>query len=85
MVDLVKHWGDIEEYAGRCGRGVYQVRETIDGFEVRVIVERYGYINTFDDENDELFKRIIKFCKDNKFVEILSSVPDEIFLHGITR
>jgi len=79
LVDLVKHWGDIEEYAGRCGRGVYQVRETIDGFEVRVIVERYGYINTFDDENDELFKRIIKFCKDNKFVEILSSVPAEIF------
>jgi len=85
LVDLVKHWGDIEEYAGRCGRGVYQVRETIDGFEVCVIVERYGYINTFDDENDELFKRIIKFCKDNKFVEILSSVPDEIFLHRITK
>ena len=85
MVDLIKHWDDIEEYAKWRDPGVYQVRETIDGFEVRVIVERYGYINTFKDENDELFKRIIKFCKDKKFVEILSSVPDEIFLHGITR
>jgi len=84
LVDLVKHWDDIEEYARWCDPGVYQVRETIDGFEVRVIVERYGYINTFNDENDELFKRIIKFCKDKKFVEILSSVPDEIFLHRIT-
>ena len=79
MVDLVKHWDDIEEHAKWCRHGAYQVRETIDGVEVRVVVGRYGYINTFNDENDELFKRIIKFCKNERFVEILSSIPAEIF------
>ena len=79
MVDLVKHWDDIEEHAKWCCHGAYQVRETIDGVEVRVVVGRYGYINTFNDENDELFKRIIKFCENERFVKILSSIPAEIF------
>jgi len=79
LVDLVKNWEDIEEHARWCRHGAYQLRKTVDGVEVRVVVGRYGYINVFDDENDDLLKRIIKFCENEGFVEILSSVPAEIF------
>lgn len=82
MVNLVEEWADIEDYAQRCRYGCYQMRDTVDGAEIRVLVGRFGYLHVFKDSNDEQLKRIINFCKAEGFIKILGNVPDEQFFQG---
>ena len=79
MVNLVEEWTDVEDYAHRCRYGCYQIREAVDGTEIRVLVGRLGYIQVFKDSNDTQLKRIIDFCKAEGFIKILGNVPDELF------
>ncbi len=79
MVNIVKDWNQIEEYAEYCHIGQYQTTETLDGKEIRVLVGRFGFIRRFKDEKDDLFKHIINYCQHNGFVEVVSNIPEEQF------
>ena len=79
LVSLVESWEDLEEYANWCRHGAYQLRETVDGVEIRVVVGRYGYLKNFKDLQDPALKRILGFCRTEGFVKVLGSVPDELF------
>lgn len=79
MVDLVKDWRMLEEYAEGCRVGAFQVREVVEGWEVRVHVGRFGFVKTFKDEKDGELAHIRKFCEKAGFVEITGSVDDSLF------
>jgi len=79
MVNIVKNWNQMEEYAEYCRVGQYQMLETLDGIEIRVLVGRFGYIKTFKDSKDPLLNRILEFCSRNDFVEVLGNIPEEQF------
>ena len=79
MVNVVKDWNQMEEYAEFCRIGQYQVTQTLDGTEVRVFVGRFGYIKTFKDPKDPDLNRILEFCIRNNFIEVISNIPDEQF------
>jgi len=82
LVNLVVDWSDLEEYADRCRYGCYQVRDTVDGVEIRVLIGRFGYIKTFKDPKDPEFKRIVEFCESKGFIRIRGNVPEEQFFTG---
>ena len=79
MVNLVEDWADVEDYAHQCRQGYYQMRDAVDGVEIRVLVGRLGYINVFKDSDDTQLKRINNFCKIQGFIKVLGNIPDELF------
>jgi hypothetical protein len=79
LVNVVKDWNQMEEYAEWCKIGQYQISETIDGIEIRVLVGRFGYIAIFDIKESPIFKRILQFCKHNSFIEVVDNIPEEQF------
>ena len=79
MVNIVKEWSQMEEYAEYCRIGQYQVSETIDGTKMRVLVGRFGYIDIFDIKENPMFQRILQFCKHNGFIEVIGNIPEEQF------
>lgn len=79
MVSLVESWEDIEEYSKWCRYGAYQIRDTVEGVEVRVVVGRFGYVKRFKDKQNQTLKRILGFCKAEGFIKVLGSVPDDLF------
>ena len=79
MVNLVESWEDLEEYAKWCRYGSYQIRETVEGIEIRVVTGRFGYAKDFKDEQDPLFSHVLSFCKSEGFIKVLGNVPDEFF------
>ena len=82
MVNLVTEWRDLEEYAKRCRYGCYQVRDAVDGIEVRVLAGKLGYIKTYRDQEDPELKRIVEFCEAEGFIKIRGAIPDEQFFTG---
>lgn len=79
LVHLVENWENIEDYAQWCRYGAYQARKTAEGIEIRVIVGKFAYTNTFKNEDDELLKRILQFCKKEDFIKVLASIPEDLF------
>ncbi|MEM2888918.1 MAG: hypothetical protein QXR42_05500 [Candidatus Bathyarchaeia archaeon] len=79
MVSLVESWESLEEYAKWCRTGAYQLRETVDGIELRVIVGKYGFIKCFRDTGDPLFSHILEFLKTEGYIKVSGNVPDELF------
>ena len=85
MVNLAEDWWNIEEQSRWCRYGVYQVREALDGVEVRVKVGSFGYIRTFKDREDKELKRILEFCRHEGFIKVLGAVPDEYFFSSTSE
>ena len=79
MVSLVEEWKDVEDYAHQCRYGYYQLRDAVDGTEIRVLVGRLCYIHAFEKNDDMQLKRIINFCKIQGFIKVLGNIPDELF------
>ena len=79
MVHLVENWESVEDYARWCRYGVYQTRKTVDGFEVRVLVGKFAFSKVFKNDDDELLKRILKFCKSEGFIKVTTSIPEDLF------
>ena len=79
MVEVVEEWPDFEFVADRHRYGAYQVINTVDGVEVRVLVGRYGYVNIFERKEDALLERILAYCKARGFIKLRGSVPDHLF------
>ena len=79
MTNIVEEWSSLEDYAKRCRYGCYQIRETIDGREVRVLVGRFGYIKTFKDPKDPQLQRIVSFCESEGYIKVCGNIPDEQF------
>ncbi|RLG96194.1 hypothetical protein DRO29_05090 [Candidatus Bathyarchaeota archaeon] len=79
MVEIVEQWADFEFVADRHRYGAYQVIDMVDGVEVRVLVGRYGYVNTFEREGDPLLERILAYCRARGFIKLRGSVPDHLF------
>lgn len=82
MVNLVSEWRDLEEYAKRCRHGYYQIRDSLDGVEVRVLAGKLGYIKTYRDPKDPELRRITDFCESEGFIKICGIVPDDRFFTG---
>jgi len=79
LVNLVEDWSYIVDQTKWCRYGIYQVRNVLDGVEIRVKVGSFGYRKTFKNKEDEELKRILDFCKHEGFIKILGSIPDEYF------
>jgi len=79
LVNLVESWEDLEEYAKWCRTGAYQMRETVEGIELRVFTGRFGFVKCFRETQDPLFSHILEFCKTEGFIKVLGNVPDDLF------
>ena len=79
MVNIVRDWNMMEEYAEYCRIGQYQTTTTLQGKELRILIGRFGYVHTFVKDDDPLLDHILKFCKLNSFIEIVDTIPDEQF------
>ncbi len=75
----MESWEDLEEYAQWCRTGAYQMRETVEGIELRVFTGRYGFVKCFGNTQDPLFSHILDFCKTEGFIKVLGNVPDDLF------
>lgn len=82
MVNLVEDWEHIEDQTKWCRYGVYQVRDSLDGFEVRVRVGQFGFKKTFQNKEDAKLNRILDFCKHEDFIKVSGTVPDELFFYS---
>ena len=78
MVNLVEDWTAMEEYAGDK-QGFFQILQNGKGVEIRLTVGKLGFKQNFDDIKDQLFERIIDFCRDQSYVKISENVRDEQF------
>lgn len=79
MVNLVEDWASLEHYSQYCRYGTYQVKDVVDGIEIRVVVGRFGYIKTFKDTKDQLLNRILAFCETGCYIKVQGSISDELF------
>ena len=85
MVHILESWEEFEDYAKNCKIGAYQIRDTPDGVEVRVYAGRFGYIREFQRKSDEklededVYKRILKFCDTYGFKKVVGEIPSEQF------
>ena len=82
MVSITHDWEGFEGYASNCRVGTYQVKDVVDGKEVRVKAGKLGFVAVYDivDQDEAAFlQRILKFCKLNGFIEVEGSISDELF------
>ena len=80
---MLDDWEKLEKYAEWCRCGMYQVIKNSDSLEVRIMVGRFGYIQTFDSIENEQYKRILRFCNAEGFYRIVSNIPDELFFRTL--
>ena len=78
MVNLVEDWETIEEYAGDK-QGFFQILQGGKGVEIRVTVGRLGYKQSFENSENQLLDRIIKFCDFQNYAKISENIRDEQF------
>jgi hypothetical protein len=78
LVNLVEDWQTIEEYAGDK-QGFYQILQGGKGVEIRLMVGKLGYKQSFENSKDPLLERIIKFCGFQNYVKISENIRDEQF------
>jgi len=60
----VESWEDLEEYAKWCRTGAYQMRETVEGIEVRVVIGKYGYVKCFRERQYSIFEIGFEYVTD---------------------
>ena len=60
-MNLVQDWKSLEDYPQFCRYGAHQVNEAVDGREIHVLVERFGYVTVLADSKDQLLSRILAF------------------------
>lgn len=75
----------MEDYAEYTRIGLYQITETLDGTEIRVLTGRFGFIKTFKNPKDAQLERIKKFCEHNRFIEVIDNVPEDRFFSATFR
>jgi len=78
-VNLVEDWKSLEDYSQFCRYGTYQIKDVVDGIEIRVLMGKFGYIKTFHDSKDQLLSRILAFCDTRGFIKVHGSIADELF------
>lgn len=85
MVFLTHDWKNCKAYFENCRLGTYQLRETVDGHELRIRAGRLGFVKEFnlkgqgEHENEEFLQEITTFCEVQGFVEVTGSISDELF------
>ena len=82
MVYVTEDWPAFEGYVENCRVGTFQVKDNVDGVEIRVKAGRLGYIHVFqlnDEPQRQQYDRIQKFCKTQGFVKVEYALNDEIF------
>ena len=75
-------WTAFESYAENCRVGTYQIKEHVDGVEIRVRAGRLGYVCVFklaDETQRQHHNRIVKFCQTQGFVKVEYTLQDEVF------
>jgi len=85
MVFLTRQWESFKDYAINCRVGTFQLKETVDGHEIRVRAGRLGLVKEFkliqngEHEKEELLQEILAFCGVQGFVKVIGSLSDELF------
>ena len=78
LVNIIEDWAVLEQYAG--GKlGFYQLINNDGVFEVRVQTGRLGFIREFEKRDDQLFCRILDFCRKRQYIQISEHLRDEEF------
>ena len=79
MVYVTEDWSAFKSYAENCRVGTYQIKEVVEGVEIRVRAGRLGYIATYSDKENPDFKNVKKFCETSGFIKIELTISDEVF------
>jgi len=85
LVFLTSDWKNCKGYFENCRVGTFQLRETVDGHEIRVRAGRLGFVKEFElkgeneHEDEGRFQEIITFCEIQGFVKVTGSISDELF------
>jgi hypothetical protein len=82
LVNLVKDWEEMEQYASRASSSTgraYQTGQSSNKVQIRVLVGKFGYAKEFSNLDDPLFQKIIDFCSQQGFLNIGRTVPDDQF------
>ena len=74
----MEDWENLEEYAGDK-QGFYQILSGGKSVEIRVTVGKLGYKQSFDNSQDPMLDRIIKFCDFQNYLKISENIRDEQF------
>ncbi len=80
MVNIVKKWRDLKNYAIHAPGAVhaYQAIEEKDKAQIRVLVGKYGFVKEYGLADPEL-NEIMVFCDQNGFLDISGMIADERF------
>jgi len=79
MVYVTEDFNAFQNYAENCRVGTYQIKQVVDGLEIRVRAGRLGYIAVYESDQDSTLKRIRRFCETQGFVKIEQTISDEVF------
>ena len=91
MVFLTFDWEGFKAYAQNCRLGTWQVKETLEGLEIRVRAGKLGFKTQlqgtieenepkFADVKDErTYNEIVEFCRLQGFTNVVGSIPDDQF------
>lgn len=82
MVNLVKDWEEMEQYASRASSSTgraYQTSQSNNKVQIRVLVGKFGFDKEFNSLDDPLFQKIIDFCNQQGFLSIGKTIPDDQF------
>jgi hypothetical protein len=78
LVIIIDDWGVLEEYAGEK-LGFYQLLINDSAVEIRVQTGRVGFKREFANRNDELYNKILDFCRRSRYIKVSQTARDEQF------
>jgi hypothetical protein len=78
MVNIIEDWGVLEEYAGEK-LGFYQLISNDGTYEIRVQTGRLGFKAEFEQPDDPLLNKILRFCKRHSYIRIRQTTRDDNF------
>ena len=78
MVNIIEDWDVLEEYAGEK-LGFFQLLGNDGTTEIRVLTGRVGFKREFKSREDQLYNKIMDFCRRNRFIRVSQTARDEQF------
>ena len=82
MTFVTFDWEAFKAYAENCHVGTFQVKQVMEGTEIRVRAGRLGYVGVFnldDPYQRQAYERIRRFCTLQQYVPVEKSVDDDLF------
>ncbi len=82
MTFITFDWDGFRGYAENCHVGTYQVKQVVEGTEVRVRAGKLGFVGVYNldvAEQRRAYELILQFCVLQQFISVERSVDDSQF------